>query len=1393
ITITDGGEDGSLPDDVGFGDEPTDATISEKTLENTASGSNAQIVLEARNDIAMEKLTDNELTLSSGVSLVLRTRNSLAFDDNVDGGITMDQGDSIVASGRGDITLQAGHDGETFMADSSGRIVAGSLTTNGGSVTVQAAGSVDVRRVSTAGAANSAGGAVLLEASKSMDKSALTVENGINTNGGPDADGSGANAAGPVTLSGTTVRISGSVTAVGGDDNGLDAQGGAGGPVTFNGATYLEHASVNSSGGAGNTPGNGGAIAFNGRLYLGGDSTLTAGTGNVTFHGQVDDLGDPNTGEPSGLSINSAGVTRFDAVVGGSWPLGSLTTDAPGRTEINANITTGAAEGVPATQTYNDPVVTTNDLVLEDLGTGGISFKSSLTLGGDLTVAAENGDVTFLGTVDDDDGSPLPDAGLLVHSAGITRFSAAVGGIHPIGHLYTDAPGTTEIGANITTNWTALYDDPVVLTNDVALTNWGTSGIRFNSTVSGNGQGPWDLTVAGPGSAEFLDTVTLGGGDLNVTAGWYITAYDVTTRGGVNTNGGNVSLTSLGGDVSVHGTIDTSGGNAVSSAVGPDAGGVAIESQAPEGTVTVHDIIAEGGNTDVTYAEGSVGDYAVGGDGGSVSISGARINADGFITTGQGLGITTITRTDDGGAVLPPLVYAMDGAGGSVQINGPLALDGDLTITAGTGDVVFLGPIDAMYGEGLVNANLMVNSASMTRFESPVGQQYPIESLTTDWPGWTEISANITTGGAGGGAATQTYNDPVVMTNNVELMDLGADGIYFNDSLSLGGDLHVTAVNGDVRFQGTIDDDGISETSSVLYVESGRTTRFNAPVGGSHPIDSLWTRTSLGAGAQATTYINGNITTRDGIQMYYHPVILENSVTLTDTGTNGIYFTDPVSGDGQGPWNLAVVTTDPQAQIQFNGPVTLDGGLRANAAGDIYANQLTSARNNIELRSTQGDLRLYGPINADRDGQGYGGGVSLIADSGRVHNGDGFLDVAITGYSDGTRGVDLPYGRGKAAIRIDSAEDLTLGSNCVLTARGVYSGRRIDLGTASDLYPDGFWARTMTYYDDDNPRPMDWAYASNVDDRSSVGFRTDSYYGGMPMDVAVYLCSSTGEVRIDSPAMVPDGATVVVDAYDAYTFDDMFTIGSEFPSTSRLEVVLRGAPDAGTPQEESDWLDGFTGYSAVLRSGALATVGQTQEWWQGPQEPSPPPLPVLIVPPVVPPIVLERPEGPDWLRLAEGVVGPIVPPSPDCVDVKETEIELLRKCQVACDLFSTDVSLVPTAEDIVTLDRRLKTRLEEILPRLSALSRKWPQPGKADLPAIEDVLQRDEALGGWLHDGVELVEIAKKKLRPTSTSDLVGGIVRMYLGSADGLVRDFVRAYFRSKLAAAAEQTTPRA
>ena len=97
------------------------------------------------------------------------------------------------------------------------------------------------------------------------------------------------------------------------------------------------------------------------------NTTLTsAGLGNVTFGKTVDGA--------FSLTVNTGGTTVFDGAVGSGTALTSLTTDAPGTTDINGlSVTTTGA------QTYNDAVVLTANATLNSTGSGNVTSPAPWT------------------------------------------------------------------------------------------------------------------------------------------------------------------------------------------------------------------------------------------------------------------------------------------------------------------------------------------------------------------------------------------------------------------------------------------------------------------------------------------------------------------------------------------------------------------------------------------------------------------------------------------------------------------------------------------------------------------------------------------------------------------------------------------------------------------------------------------------------------------------------------------------------------------------------------------------------------------------------------------------------------------------------------------------------
>jgi len=227
-------------------------------------------------------------------------------------------------------------------------------------------------------------------------------------------------------------------------------------------------------------------------------------------------------------------------------------------------------------------------------------------------------------------------------------------------------------------------------------------------------------------------------------------------------------------------------------------------------------------------------------------------------------------------------------------------------------------------------------------------------------------------------------------------------------------------------------------------------------------------------------------------------------------------------------------------------------GIRLEGSDDITTSTLRTRMGNISINSTKGNLIVDGDINAywrnPREllpevafyfKDAPGGGVELIADSGRIYSYPAsMLNTSIRGYSDDLWfkepdeqvGIELPGGTGRAGIVIISHESLHLGPGAVLTTNRKSHGKD----------------------------PL----ISDKDDRDGVNFLSGppGYdIAGDPVDVSVYLASTGRDVIVDSKVHIEDdgGGVMIVDAKEKVYFGDVFAedwVRYGFP---RLEVISR--------------------------------------------------------------------------------------------------------------------------------------------------------------------------------------------------------------------------------------------
>jgi len=205
-------------------------------------------------------------------------------------------------------------------------------------------------------------------------------------------------------------------------------------------------------------------------LILGANTTLNAN--NVTFAATVDST----SGNNYDLVVNTSsnGVTTFRGNVGSTDRLASITTNADGQTELDADIYLNGN-----TATFFDPVILRSNVNIDEVGSGAVTFNGSVTGSGyDLTINA----------------------------ATTTFGNGATDTVTGVGTLTTDAAGTTTINTDTISGDVLTFNDAVVLGTSPTLT--GTTSVTFNGTVAG---ATFDLTINSPTTTfgdEDADTVT---------------------------------------------------------------------------------------------------------------------------------------------------------------------------------------------------------------------------------------------------------------------------------------------------------------------------------------------------------------------------------------------------------------------------------------------------------------------------------------------------------------------------------------------------------------------------------------------------------------------------------------------------------------------------------------------------------------------------------------------------------------------------------------------------------------------------------------------------------------------------------------------------------------------
>ena len=700
------------------------------------------------------------------------------------------------------------------------------------------------------------------------------------------------------------------------------AAGGALGTLATDaaGTTTIDTAAMNAA-----------TMDFNDAIIIDVGTVLTATT-LIDFASTVNSA----VGEANNLTINSPSTT-FNGVVGGTTPLGTLTTDAAGTTTINTSALSAAVVD------FNDAIVIAVDATVT--GTVSVDFASTVN-----SQAGEANDLTV--------NSP------------VTAFHGIVGGAGggALGTLTTDAVGVTTIDTTAITGATLDFNDQVTLSQNVVLN--GTTTVDFAQTVDSDAIGsPRSLLVNSPltvfggavgGSLPLASLTTDGSGGLNLTR---INGGLVTTTGDQTYNdtvrlGANTILT--GNDITFATLLDSSEGALRTLLINSTGGGITTFN----GAVGTLDRLARletnlDGRTDINAVTINLnGASALFNDpvlllanltineagAGSITFNNTLNGAFALVVNSDGGGLTTFNGVVGG---ITPLVSITTDADGATQINGGVVTttgfqlyNDPVTIGANTvlnstaaGNITFVTTLDGPF-------TLLVNTAGTTTFGGPVGGITPLNSVTTDAPGSTSIN-----GGSVLTFGTQTYNDPVNLGANTIITSTGA------------------AALGNVTFNSTVNG------AFTLLVNTAGNTDFNGLVGNITPLVSLTTD------APGTVSIDGGGVTTTGFQLYNDPATIGANTTLASTAAGNITFMQTLDGAftlnvntaGNTVFNgvvggitpLVSVVTDAPGATQVNGTAVTTTGLQT------YNDPTTVGANTVFTSTGAGNITFNGTLDDD--------------------------------------------------------------------------------------------------------------------------------------------------------------------------------------------------------------------------------------------------------------------------------------------------------------------------------------------------------------------------------------------------------------------------------------------
>ncbi|MBD2175859.1 CHAT domain-containing protein [Pseudanabaena sp. FACHB-1998] len=537
----------------------TGGSISAFAISSVSSinGNSGNILLNARDSITTQNLTASA-TNGNGGNITLQTTGvATVTTGNIDTSSNTGNGGNIaIAAPNGTINTPFLF---AFTTSANPNSKAGLVTLNtnnlalGGGINVSAARGIDVSAANGKGSNFEFSGDLLLLSDVTISTAGLAGSGNINL--------ANANITGNQTLflnagNGSIVlgAIGSSTNAITGisftnSDTTLSKDIFVNGSLDFrNPVTLTKDVTINSSN-----------ITFRDTVNGSQALSLNASSGNIIFNSSVGAISALGS-----ITANSSGITRFNGTVNAA----SLTTDAVGTTELNANVTTSGA------QIYNDAVNLTNAIQLTTANNA-IAFNAPLNGAFDLVLNTNGNFIFASGAI----GNTTPLASLAIAPTSTLTSSNGIN-IITNGNIFTGAIGNAGKPISLTSNVGAI-------TIFKSITTANLTGQGGNIALNANG----NLTTADIDSSSKSNQ----GGSVFLTS-----QTGVISTGNINSSG------KVGGEIFFNASTAINAG-VINSSGTDKAGDVTLD---PSGDVVVQSIDAssflQGGNVTLVSTGGNL-------------------------------------------------------------------------------------------------------------------------------------------------------------------------------------------------------------------------------------------------------------------------------------------------------------------------------------------------------------------------------------------------------------------------------------------------------------------------------------------------------------------------------------------------------------------------------------------------------------------------------------------------------------------------------------------------------------------------------------------------------------------------------------------------------------------